>query len=117
MDGIYNADSLCFVLSNRDRDFNTALYLNRNPDVQDTVSNHTEKLSEKKDRLAVLSSQRESVFKAFNQTSSHMMKLQDETLKLKSQQESYTSSSNSLLSVRKRGAGDADNGMFILINP
>jgi hypothetical protein len=37
LDGLYNADSLCFVLSQTDRDFNMMQYAHQYPDLGNTI--------------------------------------------------------------------------------
>ncbi|KAE9365442.1 hypothetical protein N431DRAFT_549648 [Stipitochalara longipes BDJ] len=106
LDGLYNAESLCFVLSQTDREFDYAQYAKQYPDLGKEVAVDQKLAWKLKGEIADLQRERDLAAKAHRKNEKHVKELSAEIKKLNSRLSALSSTSCPLSSTRKRGAND-----------
>ena len=106
LDGLYNADSLCFVLSQTDREFDYAQYAKQYPDVGKHVSEDQKLAWQYRGDIVELKRERDSAEKAHRKNEKRVKELSNEIKKLNSRLNAFSSTSSTLQLTRKRGANE-----------
>lgn len=111
MDGLYNAESLCFVLSNKDRDFTTNMYYEQNPHLEDEHSGLYEDICVKEAKLSNGHKQLKSKNQELDDQIAALANIKDELASLKRKLETQSTGTVLSLAGQKRGVHDTDSGM------
>jgi chromosome segregation ATPase len=115
LDGLYNSDSLCFVLSQTDKDFNTGDYIKQTPDLAESAAADSRQMETFKDKIAELKRQTKDTTRKRGENKKHAKELSKEIQDVKSRLNTLSNSSGNLSQNRKRGSNDREAGELINI--
>jgi septal ring factor EnvC (AmiA/AmiB activator) len=110
LDGLYNSDSLCFVLSKTDRSFDYAQYAKQYPELGDMVSPDIKKAWKLKGDISGLERQHGSLVKSHKKNKKAMTELSANIKNLTSRLKALSSPSTPFASARKRTLSDTEEG-------
>jgi predicted nucleic acid-binding Zn-ribbon protein len=112
MDGLYNSDSLCFVLSKTDLEFDVADYIKQSPELAESTAEDSRKLRAHKGNVSELKRQIDSTRKQSNESMKRAKKLSKEIQDVNLRLEAISNSSGNLCQKRKRTVNDRDASEF-----
>jgi septal ring factor EnvC (AmiA/AmiB activator) len=110
LDGLYNSDSLCFVLSKTDRSFDYAQYAKQYPELGDMVSPDIKKAWKLKGDISGLERQNAAVGKSYKKNKKAMAELSANIKNLTSRLKALSCASTPFLSTRKRTLSNTEEG-------
>jgi predicted nucleic acid-binding Zn-ribbon protein len=110
LDGLYNSDSLCFVLSQTDKEFNYKNYIKQTPVLNESTVEDSKEIRRLMGDIGALKRQRDNTKKKYNEKKKLAKKLSKETVDIKSRLDALSNSAGNLSHNRKRTANETEAG-------
>ena len=110
LDGLYNSDSLCFVLSQTDKEFNYKNYIKQTPVLNESTVEDSKEIRRLMGDIGALKRQRDNTKKKYNEKKKLAKKLSKETVDIKSRLDALSNSAGNLPHNRKRTANETEAG-------
>jgi len=110
LDSLYNSDSLCFVLSQTDTEFEYKNYIKQTPVLAESTVEDSKEIRRLMDDIGALKRQRDNTKKKHNEKKKLAKKLSKETVDIKSRLDALSNSAGNLSHNRKRTANETEAG-------
>jgi hypothetical protein len=110
LDSLYNSDSLCFVLSQTDTEFEYKNYIKQTPVLTESTAEDLKEIWRLVGDIGALERQRDHTRKKHNEKKKLAKKLSKETVDIKSRLDALSNSAGNLSHNRKRTANETEAG-------
>jgi chromosome segregation ATPase len=110
MDGLYNSDSLCFVLSQTDKKFPYQNYIKQTPVLTESTAEDSKEIRRLEGDIGALKRQRSNTKEKYNEKKKLAKKLSKDTVDIKSRLDALSNSAGNLSRNRKRTANETEAG-------
>lgn len=117
LDGLYNPDSLCFVLSQTDQEFNVTDYIKQTPVLDDSTAADMSQIQTFNGKIAELKREKDKARKKHAEEYKRAKNLSKDIADIKSQLAKLSNSSGNLPSSRKRIVNDREAGLYTIRLP
>jgi chromosome segregation ATPase len=114
LDGLYNPDSLCFVLSQIDQEFNVMDYIKQTPVLDESTAADMGQIQTFNGKMAELKREKDKTKKKHAEEYKRAKNLSKDIADIKSQLAKLSNSSGNLSSSRKRIVNDRKAGQYTI---
>ena len=114
MDGLYNSDSLCFVLSKTDLEFDVADYIKQSQELAESTAKDSRMVWSLKGDISELKRQIDLTRKQNDKNKKRAKRLSKEIQDVNSRLDAISSSSSNLSQKRKRTFDDREAGELVV---